>query len=387
MRLPVRRALWLALLLALPVRADDDLSSAAILGAPSTGLRIESARLRFTRYDQDGHGYQSQAERPSPADPGREKLNVQQVQGEIVARQGKFTHRLWVPVDVVTAASPDALDAVSSASRINTASTVDLSTTYHADASSEATVRAGFHLEEPFRSWLFGFGGARSFADGNTTVAGSVNQAFDWLDLFQLDGTRIGRAFRSSSNGNLTLTQILSPTTVALVGYGATVQVGELTNGWNAVPLESLPLALGKEQLPHFRQRHALVGRLAQWLPWHGILKGYYRFYIDDWSIRAHTAEGQLYQRFGRSFYLRGSYRFDVQSATRYFTLRAPPGAVATADSDLAAFHASTVGVLAGIDLPLMRTQLLHFDLGYERFVRSNDLHSNVYTCSSGFRF
>jgi hypothetical protein len=387
MRLSVRRALWLGLLLALPVRADDELSSAAILGPPSTGLRIESARLRFTRYDQDGHGYQSQADQPTPLGPGSEKLNVQQVQGEIVARQGKFTHRLWVPVDVVTAASPDALDAVSSASRINTASTVDLSTTYHADASSEATVRAGFHLEEPFRSWLFGFGGARSFGDGNTTVAGSVNQAFDWLDLFQLDGTRAGRAFRSSSNGNLTLTQILSPTTVALVGYGATVQVGELSNGWNAVPLSTL--MLGKEQLPHFRQRHALVARLAQWLPWHGVVKGYYRFYIDDWAIRAHSAEGQLYQRFGARFYLRGSYRYDLQTATRYFSLRASPleDALRTADSDLAAFHASTIGVLAGIDFPVQRTQLLHFDLGYERFVRSNDLHSNVYTCSSGFRF
>jgi hypothetical protein len=386
MRLSVRRAFWLVLLLALPVHADDDLSSAEILGQPSTGLHIESARLRFTHYDQDGHGYQSQAERPSPVDPGRERLTVQQLQGELVARQGKFTHRLWVPVDVVTAASPDALDAVSSASRVNTASTVDLSTTYQADAASEATVRAGFHLEEPFRSWLFGFGGARSFADGNTTLAGSVNQAFDWLDLFSLTGERLGRAFRSSTNGNLSLTQILSPTTVGLIGYGATVQTGELSNGWNAAPLADL--TLGKEQLPRLRHRHALVGRLAQWLPWHGVAKAYYRFYADSWAIYAHTAEGQLYQRFGRRFYLRGSYRYDVQTAARYWTLRGPLGdAPRTADSDLAAFHASTIGVLAGIDVELARTQVLHFDLGYERFVRSNDLHSNVYTCSSGFRF
>jgi hypothetical protein len=382
----VRRSWLLLLLLALPARADDDLSSQAILGTPSR-FRVESVRLRFTHYDQGGHGYQSQADRPSAQDPGKETLRVEQAQGEVVARQGKFTHRLWVPVDVVTAASPDALDAVSSASRLNTASTVDLSSTYHASPSSEITLREGFHLEEPFRSWLFGLGGARAFADGNTTLAASVNQAFDWLDRFELDGTRTGRAFRSSSNANLSVTQLLSPTTVGLVGYGATVQVGELSNGWNAVPLDDGKL--GREHLPQLRHRHALVGRIAQALPWRGAAKGLYRFYIDDWRIRAHTVEGQLYQRLGRHLYLRGSYRYDQQTAARYFSLSAPAGeaALRTADSDLAAFHASTFGVLAAIDIDLPGAQVLHFDLGFDRFIRSNDLHSNVYTCSSALLF
>jgi uncharacterized protein DUF3570 len=387
----VKRALLPLLLLALPARAgadggDDPLSSQEILGTPA-GFRIESARVRFTHFDQDGHGYQSQAERSSPGQPGRERLTVEQAQAEVVARQGNFTHRLWVPVDVVTAASPDALDAVSSASRLNTAETADLSTTYHATPQSELTVRGGLHLEEPFRAWLLGVGGAHSFADGNTTVAGSLNQAVDWFDRFDLEGTRVGRRFRSSTNANLSLTQLLSPTTVGLVGYGATVQIGELGNGWNAVPLADG--TLGLEELPRLRHRHALVGRMAQWLPWSGAAKGLYRFYVDDWGILAHTFEGQLYQRLGRHLYLRGSYRYDTQRAARYFSVSASTdtGALRTADSDLAAFHATTIGVLAAIDIDLARARILHFDLGFERFVRSNDLRSNVYSCSSGFRF
>lgn len=376
----------LVLALALPARADDGLSATEILGPPA-GFRIESARLRFTHFDQDGHGYQSQAERPSVFEPGRETMDVEQIQAEVVARQGKFTHRLWVPVDVVTAASPDALDAVTSASRLNVASTADLSTTYQASPTSELTIRGGAHLEEPFRSWLFGVGGARSFADGNTTVAASSNQALDWFDVFLLDGERVGRRFRSSSNANLSVTQLLSPTTVGLVGYGGTLQLGELTNGWNAVPLDNG--TLGLEHLPTLRHRHALVGRLAQSLPWHGIAKGLYRFYVDSWGILGHTAEGQLYQRLGRHFYLRGSYRYDGQTAARYFTLSAPVSETAyrTADSDLGIFRAHTFGVQAAVDIDLPGNQILHLDLGYEHFARNNDLHANVYSCSSAFRF
>jgi hypothetical protein len=376
----------LALLLALPARADDSLSSSEILGEPAR-FRIESAQVRFTHFDQDGHGYQSQADRPSPGEPGRETLDVEQIQAEVVARQGKFTHRLWVPVDAVTAASPDALDAVSSASRLNVASTAELSTTYRANPSSELTIRGGAHLEEPFRSWLFGLAGAHAFADGNTTVAASSNQALDWFDIFLLDGTRVGRRFRSSTNANISVTQLLSPSTVGMVGYGGTLQLGELSNGWNAVPLSDG--TLGLEQLPRVRHRHALVGRVAQSLPWHGVVKGLYRFYIDSWSILAHTAEGQLYQRLGRQFYLRGSYRYDGQLGARYFNLSAPPGDTVyrTADSDLDTFRAHTLGIKAAIDIELPGAQILHLDFGYEYFKRNNDLHANVYSCSSGFRF
>jgi hypothetical protein len=388
MRLPVRalRVAAAALVLSLPARADDGLSSTEILGPPQ-GFRIESARVRFTHFAQQGHGHQSLADRPTPADPGSEALGVEQIQAEVIARHGKFTHRLWVPVDVVTAASPDALDAVSSASRLNIGTTADLSTTYQASPSSELTIRGGAHLEEPFRSWLFGVGGARSFADGNTTVAASSNQALDWFDYFTLEGERIGRRFRSSSNLNLTVTQLLSPSTVALLGYGTTVQIGELGNGWNAARLEDN--TDGLERLPKLRHRHAVVGRLAQALPWHGVVKGLYRFYVDSWNIFAHTAEGQLYQRFGRHLYLRGSYRYDVQTAARYFTTAAPldDTTYRTSDSDLDAFHAHTFGAMAAFEIDLPWGQLLHLDLGYERFTRSNDLQAHVYTCASAIRF
>jgi hypothetical protein len=349
--------------------------------------KLESIRARYTHFSQDGRGFQSQADRPAFDQPGSELATIDQPQIEIVARQGKFTHRLWVPVDVVTAASPDAVDAVSTASRTNEAGTFDISHAYDVDRRSAVGLRYAFHLEEPFRSWQVGVFGRRSFADDNTTISASINQIFDWVDRFNIFGARLGRAYRSSTNGNVGVTQLLSPTTVGFLGYGVTVQLGELSNTWNAVPLDSKEL--GREILPGLRHRHAFVARISQALPWKGIIKGLYRFYVDNWNLLAHTIEAQLYQRFSSWLYLRASYRFHTQTAPYFWTtLAAATARERSADSDLAEFNAQTFGILAGVDIRFTRgLRDLHLDFGYERYTRTNGLDANIYTCSLGFRF
>jgi hypothetical protein len=385
-RLAAIFALGAALLAPVAVRADG-LSEDEILGPPQ-GFHVQSVRARYTHFDQDGHGFQSQAGRTSNDMPGLETVTVEQPQLEIIATQGeKITHRLWLPVDIITAASPDALDAVSTASRQNEAGSVDLSTTYKASKTSSYFTHVAFHLEEPFRSWLAGFGGSRSFAEDNTVVSYSVNQVFDWLDRFNVFGTRLGRDYRSSTNANIGVTQLLSPTTIGHLEYGVTVQVGELSNTWNAVAIDNGEL--DRERLPNLRHRHAFVGRLAQALPWKGAVQGFYRFYVDNWGIIANTLELALYQHVTRFAYLKASYRYHNQTAPPFWTTLASANAqYRTSDSDLGAFSAQTIGIAASADLPFVRSMRgMHFDFGYERYFRTNDLNVNVYTCSVGFLF
>jgi hypothetical protein len=363
-------------------RADEPLASDAIFGAPRP-YSIDSVRSRFTHFSQNGRGFQSQADGP----PGSEELTVEQPQLEIVAHQGaSITHRLWVPLDVITAASPDALDAVSTASRTNEAGTIDIASTWQATRATAATLHGGVHLEEPYRGWDLGAAFAHSFADDNAVVSASINVFYDWLDTFDLIGTRLIRAGRSTTNANLGLTQLLSSTTVAHLDYGVTLQSGELGNTWNAVPLSTG--TFGQEKLPTFRQRHAFVGRLAQWLPWRGALHLYYRFYVDDWGVLAHSAEAQLYQRIGNLVWVRASYRVHQQSGVSFFATSASPTAtLRTADSDLAPFVAQTFGGAVGVDLPMIpRLRLVSVDVGYERYVRTNDLHVDIITIGVGFR-
>jgi hypothetical protein len=380
----------LAVLLAMLTVADRAAGQAQDLSGvlqDGGGIRFESLRLRWSYFDQRGRGHQSQADRPAVDQPGSERLTVHQVQAEVTARNGRLTHRIWVPVDVVTGASPDALDAVSGSSRVNEAGSLEIETSYQASEASAVSLRAGVHVEEPFRSWLLGAGFIRSFANGNTTLAGSLNQDLDWFDRFDLGGRRQEGVYRSSTNLNLGVTQLLSPGTVLHLGYGGTLQLGELSNTWNAVPLASG--ALGLERLPRRRQRHAFVGRVAQAMPGRMALKGHYRFYADDWGLRAHAVEGQLSQRLYRHLHLRGTYRHDLQNGVRFFSTWASPAErFRTADSDLAPFRAHTLGLLLAVELDLVASLYnLRLDLGYEHYVRSNQLTAEIYTWAFALQF
>ncbi len=374
----------------------------ALVTPTAPPYEIESVRVRYTQFAQTGLGYQSAAGPAGPpgqpGPPGSEWLRVEQPQAEVTARLGeRVTVRLWLPVDVVTAASPDhsrygkpydAVDAVTTASRSTLSSTLDTFTSYRWDRATDLTMRAGFHIEEPFESWIVGLGAARSFAEDNTVVGVSANQILDWFDRFDLDGDRHGRATRSTTNLNVDVTQVLSPTTLANLAYGGTLQAGELGNTWQSVMLADG--ARGEERLPGRRLRHAATARVAQWLPWQGALTLSHRVYLDSWGIAAHSTEATLAQRVVTGVVVRANYRFHWQTAPGFFTIAADPLATGfrTSDSDLGPFHAQTFGGAVLVDLPLARrTRDLHVDIGYERYLRSDNLRVDVTTCALGLRF
>jgi hypothetical protein len=393
-----------ALAASAPARAQDPpspppvFSDGDILGQPPPYFRIEAFNVRYTHFDQSGTGYQSRAATTGgpgselklvgpKRGPGSEWATIEQPQAEIIARQGdRITHRIWIPVDIVTAASADAIDAVSTASRMNEAGSIDWTITYKADDKTNVSVRNGIHYEENWVSWNAGFGFTRSFLEDNTTVEAGVTQVNDWFDKYTLAGAHDGHTARSTTTLTGGVTQLLSPTTIAHADYGFTYQRGQLSNGWNIVPLTNGSEAL--EIVPKTRVRHALMGKVAQFLPWNGAAHASYRFYADDWGIFGHTMELELYQRLSRISYVRFNYRFHRQSGADFFTTRAAPTfTVATADSDLAALDAHTFGVKGSLDLPVRFARTLHADLAVERYFRTNDLRVSVYSCGLGFLF
>jgi hypothetical protein len=355
-------------------------------------VEVERVQTRITAFDQKGFGYQSQA---GPIEgPGSQTLHVLQAQGEFVLRQGDgITHRVWVPVDVVTSASANAIDSyyrepdvISTASAQNIASQIEYQVAVDASPAATLTGGAAFHHEENFMSWLFSLGYERSLAEDNASFAVSVNQVLDWFDAFQLGGYRDGRASRTSTNLNVTLSQLLSPSTVVSLGYGLTIQYGELSNTWNTVPATNGERI--SEELPRQRARHALALGFAQWLPWHAALTGGLRLYGDDWGARAASVEGTLRQSFGPLFLLAANARYHRQRAVSFFTTRADPNAsIATADSDLGAFDALTLGGDAELSLPTRRFGMLFLSFGFDHYFRSDELRVNVATWASGFRF
>jgi hypothetical protein len=370
-----------------PLRLPSD---AEILARPE-GWRVEGFRLRFSYYDQYGHGYQSQA--GPRLGPGSERVTVAQGIAQVDIRQSdKVTHSITVPVDVISAASPNALDAISNASSVNESATIQISSHYQHDAQNEFYATYGFHVEEPFRSWNVGVGYRRHLAQDNAVLGVSFNQTIDWFDRLSIYGGDFGRTSRSTSNLNLALSQILSTTTVGQVSYGYSAQVGELSNTWNAVPLSDGSVV--GELLPGQRHRHALQARIAQYLPWRGSAKLLYRYYVDTFKLQAHTTEVQVYQYLGRHLYLRATYRYHYQTGADFFATRFPsnlkPSTIRTADSDLAPFGAHLYGVKLVANLSAWRQvgwRYPEFHLGFERYTRSNDLQVNIYSSGISFRF
>jgi hypothetical protein len=371
-------------------RADDaglSLADPGILDAAGARLRLLSVTTRVTGFDQFGHGYQAQGG-PTPTSPGSERLTVFEPQAEIVFAQGdRVTHRVWIPVDVVTNASPDAIDVVSSASRHVEGGSIDWTTTYRAGKTVDLSMRSGVHLENPFRSWDSGMAIRRSYADEATVVSASGLEVFDWFDRFDIQGSRKSHTDRNGTTGTVSLTQVLTPTTVASLNYGLTLQEGTMGNTWNSVPLASG--VRGAELLPTERARNALVGRMAQWLPWNGALRLSYRFYADDWGIVAHSMEAQLMQRLMPELYVGATYRFHTQTGASFFTpLAAVDARLRVADSDLAPLDSETYGGKIVMDFPLAgEIRALHLELECERYVRTNDLRVNIVSWATGFRF
>jgi hypothetical protein len=157
-----------------------------------------------------------------------------------------------------------------------------------------------------------------------------------------------------------------------------------MSNTWNSVPATFERVM---EHVPRHRVRHAIVGRFAQWLPWDGALKGFYRFYGDGWGIVAHAVEGQLLQRLSPLLYVRGSYRFYTQTPADFFTtLMRGTEPVFTADSDLGRFDSHTVGGKVTAEIPWV-FHGGHIDMGYERYWRTDGLTVNVALWQAGARF
>ena len=384
MTLPGRRSLLTLLLLAASIwrstvcRAEPA-SDAAILGQADQSARVDEFRLRLTSYYQDGHGYQSKA--GTLAGPGSERAMIVQPLMLVGIRQSaRIHHEVVIPIDIVSAASVNALDVVSHASAVNEAVGVDLTSRFDLTEDDQLTSNLAWHEEEPFGSGSFGLGYSHAMADDNAVLGVSGQATFDRFDYLQPNGDRHGRRNRTALNANLNFSQLLSPTTIFDASYGLTFQQGTLDTTYNSVPLAG-GAGRTNELFPHSRTRQAVQARIAQHLPdSHTTLRAGYRYYTDTFQLSAHTADFELHQYLLPRLIARGSFRYYSQTGVDFFStafssqesLRLPR----TADSDLALFHAREYGLKL---LWLTRGQS-SLDLGYVHYFRDNGLSANIFS-------
>jgi Protein of unknown function (DUF3570) len=169
-----------------------------------------------------------------------------------------------------------------------------------------------FSQETFYRSTTILISGSRTFNKANTTIAGGFSLSHNQPTLHP---RRVSES-QTTENGFVSLTQTLTRSTVAQVGY----EIGHVGGYQNDPFLRALvngELLLGNN--PDRRTRQTFTLRLRQALPVQTYLEADYRHYFDTWSIHSNSVSVGLSHQFTPEVLLHFGYRRYNQSGAFFY--------------------------------------------------------------------
>jgi hypothetical protein len=264
-----------------------------------------------------------------------------------------------VAYDTWTSASESAFDTATGAS--GQAVSADGSYENNGDSGKEQRVGANGSLSRKQGSWVFvpgaGFsseldyrsinGGLtiqKLFAEDNTTLAVGFRHFNDSAHVYDI----INRAWtgwkpRTTQSMDASVSQILSPRDIILLGCGIARQSGFLEGNRNTVSIAGTRVV---EVLPDRRNKFFSTLRYVHGITPAVALHADYRYYQDDWRIRAHTFEPSFaFALQDEQAILQLLTRYYRQQETKYYgdAFNAAKEFI-TSDSDLSRFIAREIG-------------------------------------------
>jgi hypothetical protein len=158
---------------------------------------------------------------------------------------------------------------------------------------------------------------ARDLNNGNTTIAGGFTFSLNQPTLHPLP--QVEQQYASS--GYAAITQTLTKTTIAQVGYELARVNGFQSNPYLRADVQGIMLV---GQAPDLRTRQTLTARIRQALPADTYFEANYRHYFDSWQLRSNSIDVGLshyltkpvlasvvYRRYGQT----GAFFFQRQYA------------------------------------------------------------------------
>lgn len=132
---------------------------------------------------------------------------------------------------------------------------------------------------------------------------------------------------RTTNNYFVGLTQVISPQTIAQVGYARSDSTGFESEGIRLVPTDGTPVSqstctaisatCAAESFPDSRRRNAYIFGINQYFAdgptpafTHASLRLTLRYYTDSWNIKSRTAEIEYYKYLTEDLILRLDYRY-----------------------------------------------------------------------------
>lgn len=250
-------------------------------------------------------------------------------------------------------------------------------------------------------------GGSLSFVkaskDKNREISAKFNAFFDtWMVIYPAelrpagygtgedDGENVDFTPRNTFSLAMTYAQVINQRLQMAFMVEPAYQEGLLATKYQRVYFKNgtaMP-----ENLPETRRKLPISVRASYFAGDRVALRSYYRFYADDWGLRAHTINVEPSIKVSPYFSVSPFYRFYAQNGIKYFAPYAQQEAAAqyfTSDYDLSKFTSHSFG--AGIrQVPRYGVLGIKFfnsiELRYAHYTRSTELVSNQVTVALKFK-
>ena len=263
-------------------------------------------------------------------------------------------------LDYYASASTNRIDQVySSPSSSDTRFHLDLGLSRQLTKRTIAGIGAGFSHEYDYQSFNVAGSWANASADGNRELSVAGQVFLDQVTLIRPVELRTGGGqehgsgtdTRQSYNLSLVYSQVLTKRLQLAVSTELVAQHGLLSTPFHRVYFKETGGALGTaktEALPRLRYKYPIGLRVNYYATDLVQLRGYYRFYNDNFGITAHTMELEAPVKVTPFFVLYPFYRYHTQTAAKYFAPyleHSLTDSYYTSDYDLAAFSANKFGL------------------------------------------
>ncbi|WP_145860866.1 DUF3570 domain-containing protein [Pedobacter suwonensis] len=368
----------------------------------SRKLKVDEVNLVSAYYHQNGNNS------AVTGGIGTEKLsdfaNTIDLQMSKFNKRGKKNTFLFeLGVDHYTSASSDKIDpnTISSASSADTRIYPSLNWTHSNEETGNSFGFTGsYSTEFDYQSLGAAFNLTRLSKDKNTQFDFKLQAFLDqWTVILpiELRTGNTGRgheqydtAPRNSFSTSFSLSQVISQKFQAALILEPSYQKGLLATKYQRNYFTDG--SLRAETLPDKRYKLPIGLRMNYFLDDHFVIRTFYRYYMDNWGIRAHTAELEIPVKINSFFSISPFYRYNNQVGTKYFApygQHAPSEQYFTSDYDLSTLTSDFYG--AGIRFAPPKgvfgwQRLNMLELRYGHYSRSTSLVSNILSLNLKFK-
>jgi hypothetical protein len=315
-------------------------------------------------------------------------------------RQHKHNLSLEVGIDHYSSASMDLIDLKANSSASTTDTRFYPSVAYSVENEKKGTtysIGSSHSTEYDYKSYGFNASFAAKTKDRSGEFTAKVQTYFDEIknvlpvELRWSSYLNSMKTFqRNTVAGSFSYSQIINQRLQVMVLADIINQ-----NGYLGLPFYRVYFKDGsvrQEHLPSNRLKLPVALRASYFPGDRIIIKGYYRYYRDNWGINSHTANLEVPIKISPFVSISPFYRFYSQTASKYFAgfqQHAVTDDFYTSNYDLSRFTSNFIGAGVRLAPPKGILGIIHFssaEIRYGHYTKNIDMNANIITLHLGFK-